>query len=321
MSIEIVFESTEGSFTSLNSCLSIPPDPQFLLEPDPIAYSVSSSTYRAKYNDSLVCLKVWRGFCSNSESRRKERREFRRRLERQLLKWKNLRHPNVSPLHGMMFAFGKLPAVVTPYYSNGDINKYVQKNPGVDIRALFEMVAEGLAYMHNLNPPVSHGDVRGCNILITDSGVPVLTEVGISYLPSPPDWTIGSDDGTRWMAPELMNPDLDYVDCGNDEEDMESVKLSTTPMSDVYSFGMTMLEVYTGLVPFSHRKFYGGVIYDVVNGIRPPRPSPSAYSSLTDEIWEAIQCCWEHKPKHRPTMGCMRMWLRKMQTRNETRIC
>jgi len=45
------------------------------------------------------------------------------------------------------------------------------------------------------------------------------------------------------MAPELMNPDLDYVDCGNDEDDEESVKLSTTPMSDVYSFGMTMLEV------------------------------------------------------------------------------
>ncbi|THV01324.1 kinase-like protein [Dendrothele bispora CBS 962.96] len=302
MSIELLFESAEDDCNiSEKSSLYLLPDLKFRVEPDPIKTSANSSTYKGQYNGSLVCIKVSRGFCTDSEFRRKERRDYRRRLERQLHIWKTLQHSNVSPLHGLMFAFGKLPAVVTPYYPNGNINAYIKRNPNVDIRRLFEMVADGLAYMHSLNPPASHGDVRGRNIHITSTGIPVLTEIGTSYLPSPPDWTIGSDDGTRWMAPELMCPDssLSHVEGGNSDDDFELLKLGTTPMTDVYSFGMMMLEVCTGRVPFPHRKFYGGVIYDVVNGIRPPRPDLSANPRLTDEIWEAIQSCWEHKPKHR----------------------
>jgi hypothetical protein len=38
-----------------------------------------------------------------------------------------------------MFAFGKLPAVVTPYYANGDINQYVGCHPGVDVGKLVSL--------------------------------------------------------------------------------------------------------------------------------------------------------------------------------------
>ncbi|KAJ4485214.1 kinase-like domain-containing protein [Lentinula aciculospora] len=129
-----------------------------------------------------------------------------------------------------------------------------------------------------------------CNIFIADDGVPVLSNIGLGQLPIPPDWTIPSDDGTRWMAPEVMDP------CSVSRFNLECL---TTPMSDVYSFGMTILEVYTGKVPFCTRRFYSGVVLDVTRGIRPPRPTAEDCASLTDEIWHIIESCWTQDPFQR----------------------
>ncbi|KIK51971.1 hypothetical protein GYMLUDRAFT_180782, partial [Collybiopsis luxurians FD-317 M1] len=130
-----------------------------------------------------------------------------------------------------------------------------------------------------------------CNIFIGDNGVPVLCDIGISQLPTPPDWTIPSDDGTRWMAPEVMDPRL-----------MSGASIpegQIAPMSDVYSFGMTMLEVYSGNIPFHSRRFYGAVVLDVIRGVRPPRPSKQTCPQLTDELWQIIQSCWAQDPFQR----------------------
>ncbi|KAF9065356.1 kinase-like domain-containing protein [Rhodocollybia butyracea] len=200
-------------------------------------------------------------------------------------------------MYGMVFVLGNMPAVVTPHHANGNINQYLRKNPSADLKLLLAGVASGLQYLHELSPPVSHGDLRGCNIFIGEQRTPILCNIGQSQMPTPPNWTIPSDDGARWMAPEVMDPCSTF---GSE---------STTPMSDVYSFGMTMLELYTGSVPFPARRFYGGVILDVVRGIRPSRPSPDTCANLTDELWNTIQSCWVHDPSQRPTMKSVSLWL------------
>ncbi|KAF9647906.1 kinase-like protein, partial [Thelephora ganbajun] len=69
--------------------------------------------------------------------------------------------------------------------------------------------------------------------------------------------------------------------------------------SDIFSFGMVMIEVFTGNVPFSNLATATAVT-SIVFGKRPKRPS---HPSLTDRLWALTQHCWKEKPQDRPQMG------------------
>ncbi|KAG7090450.1 hypothetical protein E1B28_009566 [Marasmius oreades] len=302
-----------------------------------------TTTYLAQNKqDGFLAIRVWRENFWDPDGRR----VFLRRLERELLIWNNLAHPNIAPLYGLVFAYGKWASSVTPFYRNGTINSYLSNHPKTDPLVLLCGAAEGLAYLHSRNPPVSHGDVRGRHIFIKDDDgnggntnrpTAVISNIGTNYLPTPPNWIIASDDGTRWMAPEIMISESSYepVDgsCEDSYEDPRTKsKLRTTVESDVYSFGMTMLEsnllnvstvsqqVYTRRVPFPHRRFYGGVIHDVVSGVRPIRPGPDECPGLDDKIWDVIQKCWRHDPRERPSMAAVANVLREMLSETALRM-
>jgi len=176
--------------------------------------------------------------------------------------------------------------------------QYLDNNPSADILHLLGGVASALSYMHNSTPAIVHGDIKGSNILVNESGEACLTDIGTSTIPYPPDWSVSNREGARWMAPEVMDPGPDY--------EFDADVYPVTPESDVYSFGMTALEVYSGQVPFVHRRFYGGVVFDVVRGLRPPRP---ACPNLEDDIWSLIQSCWHQDPKRRSSIDTVHSWL------------
>lgn len=44
------------------------------------------------------------------------------------------------------------------------------------------------------------------------------------------------------------------------------------------------------------------MIYKVVGGIRPTKPSGELELELSDEIWEVMQSCWSGTPSERPTV-------------------
>ena len=49
------------------------------------------------------------------------------RLEEAALVWRRLEHPNVSEFHGLSFNFGYMPALVLPFYGNGNVVEYVRQ--------------------------------------------------------------------------------------------------------------------------------------------------------------------------------------------------
>jgi hypothetical protein len=67
--------------------------------------------------------------------------------------------------------------------------------------------------------------------------------------------------------------------------------------------------MYTNKVPYSHRRFYGGVVSDVVHGVRPPRPIAATAPQLTDEVWSLMEKGWHHNPKKRPSIETVAVWL------------
>ena len=77
------------------------------------------------------------------------------------------------------------------------------------------------------------------NILISDAGNPLLSDLGLRDLPYSEDLEVlngnGDLDDVRWMAPEL----IDIPTCATTQGGCPM----TCPSSDIYSFGMTALEV------------------------------------------------------------------------------
>lgn len=274
---------------------------ELVVEELPFGFGAFTSIFRAHRagkSPQILALKVWRLTGSPDAQ---DYTQYYNVLEARLLTWKNLNHPNIDPILGVSEGMGYIPALITNHYALGNVNQYLASHPSADKLEILLGISSALSYLHHQEPPLPHGDLRGCNILITDDGKPVLTDIGISNIPRPPDWTIATGESTRWMAPEIMAPDPqpsrieDYI--------------YATVASDIYSFGMTILEIYTGRPPYAHRRFYGPVVFDVVNKIRPPRPIVSELKD-SDDIWEIITSCWEHDAQRRPNIDTVSSWLR-----------
>lgn len=89
----------------------------------------------------------------------------------------------------------------------------------------------------------------------------------------------------RWTAPELLD---------NGHASMAS---------DVWAYGMTVLELFTREVPFSGCTNTYGVITRITSGNLPPRPAAEATQfRMTDAWWDVCTSCWGHDPSSRPAM-------------------
>ncbi|KAF9642658.1 kinase-like protein, partial [Thelephora ganbajun] len=102
----------------------------------------------------------------------------------------------------------------------------------------------------------------------------------------------------RWCAPELLGGD---------------VVSATRPTyaSDVFSFGMVVLEVFSGKAPF-HEVSDNEVVKWVRSGERPNRPTRTVSLGLSDTLWEMIQKCWNESPELRPGIVDILDYTRKM---------
>ena len=92
---------------------------------------------------------------------------------------------------------------------------------------------------------------------------------------------------SRFVAPELLK-----ADAGPAQFE-----------SDVWAFGMTILQVLTGAEPYKPdglRADYQ-VIAAVHDGITPRRPC-GRNQWITDQVWQLMEECWRMDPEKRPDM-------------------
>ncbi|EGZ30248.1 hypothetical protein PHYSODRAFT_391381, partial [Phytophthora sojae] len=96
---------------------------------------------------------------------------------------------------------------------------------------LLHGAALGLQFLHEKK--IVHGDLKCNQILVTEEKTAKLTDFGFSFalMESKPTTSTGA---VRWKAPELLR----------------SESCSLTFESDVYSFGMCVVEAVSGNVPW-----------------------------------------------------------------------
>ncbi|RLN95817.1 hypothetical protein BBJ28_00000735 [Nothophytophthora sp. Chile5] len=207
--------------------------------------------------------------------------------------WFTLNHPNVVKLYGACHVgksattrglddspasrLDRRPFFVCEYASEGTLNEHLErqrsehKTPPNVWKCLCE-AARGLQHLHERG--IIHGDLKGNNILVGSDHQVKLTDFGLSTFANNSSWTGG--DGTigavRWKAPERLGGE----DRGPSFE------------SDIYSFGMCIIEAVSGKFPWQDVLDEDLVVSEVTRGQLPPRPV-----RFNNEQWDLVtrMCC------------------------------
>ena len=130
------------------------------------------------------------------------------------------------------------------------------------------------------------------NILIDQDGRARLADFGLLTIVIDPTYhtsstTLKNSGTTRWMSPELLDPDL--FGLGDSRP---------TKHSDCYALGMVILEVLTGKPPFPDCSGLV-VIRKVIEGERPGRPQGEEGVWSIDDLCEMLEQCWSPHPERR----------------------
>ncbi|KAL5513662.1 hypothetical protein ACEPAH_4061 [Sanghuangporus vaninii] len=204
------------------------------------------------------------------------------RALREFIIWSQMKHPNIVPLIGLWFDFGcvtGLPAFVSPWIEHGSLLKYLSDRPNMDRPERLHLllgVAKALAYMHNHQLCVSHGDINPENILVSN-GNAFVCDFGISHISEPYRGLTTDPHGNwRYRAPEQLLG-----------------RSTPTPQSDMYSFGLLCYNVLTCLEPW----------HDISEADRLNNPNVmmSCPDSMLADDYELLVYCWMIDPRLRAT--------------------
>ncbi len=207
-----------------------------------------------EFSQQVAIKLVWPGFDSAEVVRR-----FKQ--ERQILA--NLDHPNIGRLLDGGTTEEGWPYVVMEYVNGVPITEYCDEHQlsVAERLKLFQQVCAAVAYAHrNL---VVHRDLKPGNIFVTREGSVKLLDFGIAKILDPslrPDALSLTHTGMYAMTPEYASPE-------------QARGENITTASDVYSLGVTLYELLTGVHPF---RFKTRVLHEMLRTIcedEPARPS------------------------------------------------
>jgi len=199
----------------------------------------------------------------------------------------------IAPFYGVCFNLEPFPCLISQWMNNGNAIDYVRLRKDINWRRLIRRIAEGIRVLHELDPPVIHGLIRGSNILINDLGNPVLSDFCLSKIMhditgAPVSDVQGLPDSYKWLAPEVIFA-----------EGIMSTR------SDIYSFAITVIELITGDDPFPKIRRTPEFVTRL-NGdkIRPERPigETAAERGMDDNLWSLLCECWAEDPYARPNI-------------------
>lgn len=153
-----------------------------------------------------------------------------------------LRHPNIIQFIGTSEIPGFGLSAVTEYMAQGDLTSVLKRSrdsellpmtwEGTKIHIALG-IALGLAYLHGLDRPVIHRDLKSRNILISDSYQAKLTDFGLSRCVSTSS-TMTVVGSNLWLAPEMIRGE------------------KFTEKADVFSFGVVLTELDTAQLPYAN---------------------------------------------------------------------
>ncbi|KIY67217.1 kinase-like protein [Cylindrobasidium torrendii FP15055 ss-10] len=266
---------------------------------NPVARGGFADIWKGKYSGEIVAVKALRFYTASST----DRRELWKSCKKEAIVWRQLHHENILRFIGINEdLFHPSFCLISPWMKNGNILQYLDTHPTHSRLDVMIDILAGLDYLHTLDPPVIHADIRGANIVVKDNGRCCLADFGLALLSETMATMTSTVRGSmRWLPPEAL----------------ESAADSYKPPRDMYSFACTVIEIYTGRHPFPNLKNDGAVVLAVT--VQNKRPNqPSARTGMTDIIWSHVKRCFRAAPSTRPTAEEILESLRLYRDHNTT---
>eukprot|EP00258_Populus_trichocarpa_P039785 XP_024455804.1 probable leucine-rich repeat receptor-like protein kinase At5g49770 isoform X3 [Populus trichocarpa] len=211
-------------------------------------------------------------------------------------------HKNIVNLVGFCFERGE-QMLIYEFVRNGSLRDSLSGLSGIwlDWRRRLKVAlgaARGLAYLHELvNPRIIHRDVKSANILLDEC---LNAKVGDFGLSKP------MDNSELILASTQVKGTMGYID----PEYQKTLLL--TEKSDVYGFGVVLLELVSGRKPLERGKY---LVAEVSSSLDRKKDLYNLHELLDpsigldtkpkglDKILDLAMKCVQEKGSDRPTMG------------------
>jgi serine/threonine-protein kinase len=204
----------------------------------------------------------------------------RERLLREARAAAHISHPNIAAIYDILDT-GPHPCIVMEYVPGETLSTVAGRGPlPVErVAAIGAQLADALAHAHAAG--VVHRDLKPANVVLTAEGAVKILDFGVARVLDIEEELAGADTPTReallsqpgrlagtpaYMAPEQL------------------AGRTATPLTDIYSLGVTLYELLT-----SHRPFGGRTTPDLVyQMLSSPAPLPSALNGEVPPLLDAI---------------------------------
>ncbi|PON36285.1 Serine/threonine protein kinase [Parasponia andersonii] len=231
--------------------------------------------YRGTYKGEDVAIKI----LERPENDPEKAQLMEQQFQQEVKMLATLKHPNIVRFIGAC----RKPMVwciVTEYAKGGSVRQFLMKRQSRSVPLKLAVkqaldVARGMAYVHGLG--LIHRDLKSDNLLIFSDKSIKIADFGVARIEVQTEGMTPETGTYRWMAPEMIQ------------------HRPYTQKVDVYSFGIVLWELITGMLPFQNMTAVQAAFAVVNKGVRPIVPN-----DCLPVLGEIMTRCWDANPDVRP---------------------
>jgi len=196
-----------------------------------------------------------------------------------------LDHPNIARVYDAGTTQSGRPYFVMEYVKGLPITDYCDHHilPIKDRLDLFLQICQAVHHAHQKG--IIHRDIKPSNVLVSvenDRPIPKIIDFGVAKAIAQPliERTHQTEESQLLGTPEYMSPE---------QADMVSEDIDTR--SDVYSLGVLLYVLLTGVLPFDPKTLREGGIQNIRKTIREtdPKTPSTRLTSLGDEAAKVVE--------------------------------